>query len=108
MQNGRTIYYNGNTISRSISIPSIKKRIDQQEEISVQRVIMPIIDKVFATNQCIWCNRLLADYQIYCNFCHNCQYCGMVMFSNIACQNCGNHPDDDLRTGEVKRETVIY
>ena len=109
MQDGRTIYYKGNTVSRSVSKPSIQKRLDQVEAISEQRVMgVPFFDKVFATEQCIWCNRRFEQYQIVCQFCHNCQYCGMVMFSNIACQNCGNHPDDELRTGEVIRETVIY
>lgn len=108
MQDGRTVYYDGNTISRSISKQSIQKRIDQTEPIAQQRVQMPIIDKVFATNQCIWCNRKLAGYQITCNFCHNCQYCGMVAFAENSCQSCGNHTDDELRREFAERETVIY
>lgn len=108
MQDGRTVYYNGNTLKRGISKQSIQKRIDQQEAITQQSIRIPVIDKVFATNQCIWCNRQLAGYQITCNYCHNCQYCGMVAFSNNFCQNCGNHTDDELKQEHQPREVVNY
>lgn len=109
MQDGRTIYYNGNTISRGISKQSIQKRIDQVDVITPQKAVpIPVFDKVFATNQCIWCNRQLADYQIVCNFCHNCQYCGMVAFSMEQCQNCGNKADDGLKTEQQERKIVNF
>jgi hypothetical protein len=74
-----------------------------------QKIVpMPFFVKTFATCQCIWCNRQLADYQIVCNFCHNCQYCGMVAFGFEQCQNCGNQVDEALKFEEVKRETVIF
>ena len=108
MQDGRTIYYSGNTINRGISKQSIRKRIDQEVPVTPMNVQIPRIDKVFATNQCIWCNRKLADYQITCNFCKNCQYCGMVAMGDQACQNCGNHVDDELKRERQERETIRF
>jgi hypothetical protein len=87
----------------------MRKRIDQIEVITEQKpVSMPYFAKTFATNQCIWCNQGLDNYQIVCNFCHNCQYCGMVAFGFEVCQNCGNQVDDELRMPDVGRETVIF
>lgn len=109
MQDGRTIHYHGNTISRGVSKQSIQKRIDQAEVMTQPKVVpIPFFAKTFATNQCIWCNRQLAEYRIACNFCHNCQYCGMVALGYEACQNCGNQVDDELKTDKAKRETVIF
>lgn len=108
MQNGRTIYYSGNTINRGVSQQSIRKRIEQTEVVKPMTVIMPIIDKVFATSQCIWCNRQLGDYHIRCRFCKNCQYCGMAALSDESCQNCGNHIDDELRRERTERQTIIF
>lgn len=109
MQDGRTVYYNGNTISRKISKQSIQKRIDQTDVMTHQQPIpIPFFKKTFATCQCIWCNRVLDNYQIVCNFCHNCQYCGMVAFGYEQCQNCGNEVNDELKMDDGKRETVIF
>lgn len=109
MQDGRTLYYNGNTINRGISKQSIRKRIDQSVMITPQVVQIPIIDKVFATSQCIWCNRVFNDdFQITCNFCHNCQYCGMVAMGYDSCQNCGNHTDNELKHEHQPRETIRF
>lgn len=108
MSNGSTIYYSGNTISRNISTQSIRKRIDQVEAVKPMAVIMPIFDKVFATDQCIWCNRKFDDYQIRCQFCKNCQYCGMITVSDEQCHNCGNHADDELKKERIERQTIIF
>lgn len=108
MQDGLSIYYNGNSLKRNVSTASIKKRIAQTDEIVTPYVVMPIIDKVFATSQCFWCNRKFEKYQITCQFCHNCQYCGMVAFSREQCQNCGNRVDDDLREEKHERQTIIF
>lgn len=108
MSDGRTIYYSGNTISRSVSMPSIRKRLDQTELVKPMTVIMPYIDKIFATSQCIWCNRQLGDFTIRCRYCKNCQYCGMVTMNAEKCQNCGNHTDDEIRPENHERETIIF
>jgi len=108
MQDGLPVYYNGNTISRKISTASQRKRIEQVDEIAPQLIMIPNFPKVFATNQCIWCMNKFEHYQITCQFCHNCQYCGMVAFSQNECQNCGNHTDDAIKHEFEERKTVIF
>ena len=100
MESRRVIYYGRNSIKpRKISMPSIYKRM-RQEGIGVAEptnYTLPIIPKVYATKNCVWCPNDFDRFRIVCNQCHNCQYCGMVADSQKRCQLCGNELPDDLK-----------
>lgn len=100
MESRRVIHYRGNSIKpRKVSMPSIYKRM-RQEGMGVAadtNYIIPIIDKVYATENCMWCPHDFKQFEVVCPQCHNCQYCGMVANSNTFCNMCGNHLPDELK-----------
>ena len=110
MESRRVIHYNRNSIKpRKVSMPSIQKRM-RQEGVGVAeetRHMPPMIDKVYATKNCMWCPADFEQYQIVCSQCHNCQYCGMVSQSFKRCNLCGNRLADELIPNEVRQPQKI-
>lgn len=110
MENRRIIHYNRNSIkARKLSIPSVMKRM-RMKGIGIAEDTNhrpPIIDKVYATKNCMWCPADFDRFRIVCNQCRNCQYCGMVSSSNHICNLCGNHLPHELREDENKHKQVI-
>jgi len=107
MEDRRVVHYNRNSIKpRKVSMPSIYKRM-RQEGMGVEDASMahmpPIMDKVYATKNCMWCPYDFKQFEIICPQCHNCQYCGLYSDTNTACKRCGNRLPDELKED---RQTV--
>lgn len=111
MENRRVIYYGGNSIKpRKISMPSIQKRL-RQKGMGIadpqMRHMPPIIEKTYATKNCVWCPHDFDKFQIVCNQCHNCQYCGMVSSDSRLCGLCGNRLPDELKESSDNHKQII-
>lgn len=110
MESRRAIYYRGNSVKpRNVSIGSKMKRLELPHlgEPVEPSYMPPIIEKVYATLECVWCTRPFNDYRIVCDHCHNCQYCGMVAGGEGHCQLCGNRLPDELKNNGSRRSKKI-
>lgn len=98
MQSRRIIHYDGNTISRSWSSQSVRKRLDREVDPDKPLVsTMPFIEKTFATMQCYWCPHDFDSLRIVCDQCRSCEYCGMIPVSSEQCNICGNRLPEELK-----------
>lgn len=109
MENRRIVYYKGNTIRRSYSKQSVVKRMAQESgTIDLPQYIIPVVPKVFATKNCMWCTRDFESFKIVCDRCRNCQYCGMACDRNTICMHCGNHMPDEIKKKARRRNTKRF
>lgn len=106
MESRRIVYYGGNTVRRSYSKQSVVKRYAQEKPVAEPKYVIPRIDKVFLTKNCMWCFRDFDKFRLSCDICHNCQYCGMVNMNPASCEHCGNHYPAELEP-EIKPRRVI-
>lgn len=105
MENRSEIHYQGNTvIAPHPSLDNIKRRIGKNWSEVKQMEFQP---KVCATNKCIWCRVFFDNYQIKCNVCNSCQYCGMIMIDKHKCHLCGNYAPEEL-TNDTPIDTIKF
>lgn len=98
MEDGRSLYYHGNTIApKNRSKRSVTKRLEiGLDNIQEANHIIPIIDKTYATLSCEWCPKIFQEYRIACDSCRNCQYCGLSGANSHECKRCGNKAPAEL------------
>ena len=111
MENGRNIYYSGNTLkSPRPSAKNIKRRnAVYNAQLVVQRSI-EFKPKIVAHSRCIWCKYKYEDNRFFvvCPRCRMCQYCGLVAEHDLShCYLCGNMPDDNVSTPIEHRYTAF-
>lgn len=68
---------------------------------------MDVQPKVAATDRCVWCTQKQDKYEIICEYCATCQYCGLVNRSKNACQFCGNRLPEELEHDHEDRYIVV-
>lgn len=56
----------------------------------IERYTPPKVQKVFATQNCMWCPKDFDQFRVICDSCRNCQYCGLQSNDPNVCDYCDN------------------